>query len=860
MDAIQIYERYVRYAIGMGATPVSFKRYQLLTPDSRHKAEFGCAYARLKAQHRDDGTADRNPMSTRHTSSGSPGLHPLHFFSTALLVFLLALSAVAQVSVNAQLVDDSGSVATAAHLHFELMNCGNNFPSATNLSTGQNPWVVVKTAFDIYPTQADGSILGQVIGNDQISCGNVTSTYYQVTAFKDATTALAPVGGQPFVICSGILPISMPCSNANSMTPGAATWNPALQQPTFQPVPPGFVQMFLNPTQNQTLFLGSAAGTGLTWAVQGGTVDFTNTTVLGLPGGGGGGGGGTSTFNGTAYRIPMFNSATGGVNSCLNDSGQGGAISGNIAKACGVSEGIDFSSFGTIIWPSILAFNQFSATVASITTVNATKINVAGPWAIYSPIPSVTPTVPSTGQMGFAANTDGWWAIYDSNTNPGWYDIPLQYNTFATGGNVSAASGHRLFGSYSYLDATAPNFNANATPPAADNCAGIRNAELSTNAATTKVDATAFQGAFSCSGAGANMLFGSNYQGSLELGPAQITPANGIGVTRKNHLIGAGWTTGSGASYVGSTIIQATNIPTYTPLMYFSDDNQGPNFNNGPVFDSPVEEMTFDGVNVLGVIDFAGYVPQEGSGVKVSLALASGGTSTWGAGSGFTSVVANALQGLQTQFQQTAGSITPTWTVTNTNHAALFSIALAAGVNNGPGSQNSLWDMIDGSLSAGNTITLDALCLHQNTGVPGNAGPKHVNDVTCTGQGAASNPQWYQEMLGGSHTTFANHHDENCGIACMVVGQEEGFNSNVVINLNDGNANVATSYPITAATESGSVATFTTSTPCGVLSGSQLSVDQDNRFARAMVFVIKLDVARIFFSDCNLWHCFSPFL
>jgi hypothetical protein len=39
----------------------------------------------------------------------------------------------------------------------------------------------------------------------------------------------------------------------------------------------------------------------------------------------------------------------------------------------------------------------------------------------------------------------------------------------------------------------------------------------------------------------------------------------------------------------------------------------------------------------------------------------------------------------------------------------------------------------------------------------------------------------------------------------------------------------------------------------------RVPVDENDRLARAMVFVVKVDVARIFFSDCNVWHCFSLF-
>jgi len=39
-----------------------------------------------------------------------------------------------------------------------------------------------------------------------------------------------------------------------------------------------------------------------------------------------------------------------------------------------------------------------------------------------------------------------------------------------------------------------------------------------------------------------------------------------------------------------------------------------------------------------------------------------------------------------------------------------------------------------------------------------------------------------------------------------------------------------------------------------------VSVDQDNGLPRAVVFVVKLDVARIFFSGCHVRHGVSPFL
>lgn len=201
-----------------------------------------------------------------------------------VVMMALGVCAHAQVTVNAQLTDGTGSTTPTGFLHFELQNCGNNYPSlAANPGPSQNPWTIVKTAFDLKPNQSDGSIMGQVLGNDQILCGNVASTYYTVTAMKDAETPVSPVGGQPYVICTEAAPVGMPCSN-----PGGAEWNPALQQPMFQPVPPGFAQVYQNPLNSQTI--DQPADTQLNFE---GTINFCSANVL--CGGSGGGGGGAPT-------------------------------------------------------------------------------------------------------------------------------------------------------------------------------------------------------------------------------------------------------------------------------------------------------------------------------------------------------------------------------------------------------------------------------------------------------------------------------------------------------------------------------------------------------------------------------------
>ena len=78
-------------------------------------------------------------------------------------------SSLAQVSITANLDDGTGSIYRTAHLHFQLQNCCANIPVTTGTT------LIVQDTFDLRP------ITGTIIGNDQILCGNVASTFYLVT-------------------------------------------------------------------------------------------------------------------------------------------------------------------------------------------------------------------------------------------------------------------------------------------------------------------------------------------------------------------------------------------------------------------------------------------------------------------------------------------------------------------------------------------------------------------------------------------------------------------------------------------------------------------------------------------------------
>jgi hypothetical protein len=165
------------------------------------------------------------------------------FFASLLLVS----AASGQVSINTNLTTGTMTSGVAnlyrtAYLHFQLVNCGDNIP----VMPGQ-PNAVIQDSFDLRPATPGSAIVGEIIGNDQITCGNVISTYYEVTAMKDASHPLR--NGIPYVICSASAGIST-CGNAASL----GAFNLITADPMSQPPPaPGFTEIYGNPTNSQTI-------------------------------------------------------------------------------------------------------------------------------------------------------------------------------------------------------------------------------------------------------------------------------------------------------------------------------------------------------------------------------------------------------------------------------------------------------------------------------------------------------------------------------------------------------------------------------------------------------------------------------
>jgi hypothetical protein len=110
--------------------------------------------------------------------------------STEFLQNATKAASQAQVTVSANLTDGTGATYRTAYLHFQLLNCGDNFPAVPS-----EPSLLVRDSFDIHPTLTSGLVTGTIIGNDQILCGNVASTWYHVTpmvyAFAGTLTFIA---------------------------------------------------------------------------------------------------------------------------------------------------------------------------------------------------------------------------------------------------------------------------------------------------------------------------------------------------------------------------------------------------------------------------------------------------------------------------------------------------------------------------------------------------------------------------------------------------------------------------------------------------------------------------------------------
>ena len=182
-------------------------------------------------------------------------------FLKLLTFLLLSIAVSATVTVNANLTLPTGAPANYAFLEFDLKNCGYNVPVVPG-----NPGAMVVTSVRFTKSQLPAAIFG----NNEITCGNVYSTLWHVTAYTDTNTPIA--GDFDYAICSSAYPVPSYCPSTSG------TWELENSQPfSGNPPPPGWNMLYGNPTQNQT----DKQPTG-TIGYFLGTFDFSGATVLGL--------------------------------------------------------------------------------------------------------------------------------------------------------------------------------------------------------------------------------------------------------------------------------------------------------------------------------------------------------------------------------------------------------------------------------------------------------------------------------------------------------------------------------------------------------------------------------------------------
>lgn len=298
-------------------------------------------------------------------------------FVACLILILASIGSSFASTFTATLKNGTGSTVTTAYLHFELWNCGTNFPTVS----GQ-PQTIVQFTFDLKANAMTGVITGTVLGNDVILCGNVASTEWIITPMFGQNQ---PFGAShKYVICdAGIPPGQSFCSNSGFGTAAFASLNPTDGVP---PPSPGFNPVYSNPVASQTVT--EPIGSQFAFA---GTLNLCSATVLC-----GGSGGGGSVTAATQYAMPYY-----------ANPGTDTVISGVSAPTApnNVPELFTSTPFGGVA--ALGAFNlpgvgiRASACPSNLDTVLATDRVGYVSWTDASPC---TVTLPQANSSGFGSN------------------------------------------------------------------------------------------------------------------------------------------------------------------------------------------------------------------------------------------------------------------------------------------------------------------------------------------------------------------------------------------------------------------------------------------------------------------------
>jgi hypothetical protein len=304
----------------------------------------------------------------------------------AIFVSLIPISA--QVSINTTLSTGTmtGSVANAyrtAYLHFQLVNCGDNTP----VIPGQ-PTAIAQDSFDLRPITPGSAIIGSILGNDQITCGNVISTYYVLTVMKDASHPLRD--GVPFVICSASAAIHT-CGNQASL----GAFNLVTADPMTQPPPqPGFSLVYENPTNSQSIT--QPPGTQMNLY---GMFNFVNGVFVG-----------STTFANLGNVYPFANEiyvsdAVAGSSPCAGGGGGSWAFYQAGAWTCGLGGGGGGGGSGSAVAPATISFSSVTSVTLPTTFISVPIVSDCWDLSGHAiPLLNGTPQISSTTPYSLTFN------------------------------------------------------------------------------------------------------------------------------------------------------------------------------------------------------------------------------------------------------------------------------------------------------------------------------------------------------------------------------------------------------------------------------------------------------------------------
>src|ERR1017187_90156 len=200
------------------------------------------------------------------------------FLVLLLVLFCACLCAGQAVPVTASILDGAGNPLSGSSLKFQLYNAGANICVIAGGGTLTGTTVS-------FPANSSGVVCGNIVANDQISCGGIWgTTRWYVTPMTNTPVPLRI--SQRYNIQHSNGRFNFGLAMVDTSTPPATAWTTLFGNPVKS-------QTWTQPPGTTGYFVGS--------------YDFSNASVAGISGGGGGGGATLQTDNTTNGSQTLLN-------------------------------------------------------------------------------------------------------------------------------------------------------------------------------------------------------------------------------------------------------------------------------------------------------------------------------------------------------------------------------------------------------------------------------------------------------------------------------------------------------------------------------------------------------------------------